>query len=80
MRDKTLTARQRDVLEAIRKLSANGTSPTLAELGDHVGIRSLTAVQRHLDNLENKKFLKARQHYAVRSICLTRRAQALLAA
>jgi DNA-binding MarR family transcriptional regulator len=66
MQDLSLTVRQREVLEAIRLLG----SPTLEELGRHVGMRSSLTVRRHLSNLEAKGLLKPRAKHKHRQIRL----------
>ncbi|HEX5556390.1 MAG TPA: S24 family peptidase [Gaiellales bacterium] len=66
---KKLTPRQRDVLEAIRRLQhRQGRSPTLDEVASAVGIRRAGAAE-HIRNLETKGYLtRDRTH---RSIELT---------
>jgi SOS-response transcriptional repressor LexA len=65
-----LTARQRDVLNAIRESSAKGRAPTLEELCDLVGMRSTNAVRNHLVALQRKGFLKPRTKNKQRDIHL----------
>ena len=56
---KTLTARQREVLEAIRTYcSKNGYPPSIRELGRLLDISSLRGVTIHLDALERKGFIQ----------------------
>ncbi len=54
-----LTNRQRDVLETIRAwIRERGYPPTIRELGQRLGIRSLRGVTTHLDAIAKKGFLK----------------------
>lgn len=56
---KQLTKRQQTVLEAIRNwIREHGYSPTIRELGQQLGIRSLRGVTTHLDAIQKKGFLK----------------------
>lgn len=56
---KTLTARQRDILEfIIRHLDRNGYPPSIREIGAEFDIRSLRGVTVHLDALERKSFIR----------------------
>ena len=56
---KRLTARQREVLDAIREYSVEkGFMPSIRELGKTVGISSLRGVTVHLDALEKKGWIK----------------------
>ena len=65
-----ITPRQREVLEAIREFAANGCAPTLAELGERVGMSSSLSVRRHLKALTKKGFLKPRAKNKHRQIAL----------
>jgi len=54
-----LTDRQQQVLEGIYKISQEkGYPPTVREIGDLLGLRSSCTVQRHLEALERKGYLK----------------------
>jgi repressor LexA len=65
---KGLTAKQRRVLEVIRQwLKTRGQPPTVREIGLEIGVASSCTVQRHLDALERKGFIK-RDRYKYRSI------------
>jgi repressor LexA len=65
---KGLTAKQRRVLEVIRQcLKMRGQPPTVREIGLEIGVASSCTVQRHLDALERKGFIK-RDRYKYRSI------------
>lgn len=56
---KGLTARQREVLEAIREfLARKGYPPSIRELGKTLGISSLRGVTIHLDAIEKKGWLQ----------------------
>jgi repressor LexA len=65
---KGLTAKQQRVLEVIRtSLRQRGQPPTVREIGQEIGVASSCTVQRHLDALERKGFIK-RDRYKYRSI------------
>jgi len=54
-----LTGRQQQVLEGIHKISGEkGYPPTVREIGELLGLRSSCTVQRHLEALERKGYLK----------------------
>ena len=54
-----LTRSQANVLNHIECFIAEkGYSPTLAEIGKEVGLKSLATVHKHLTNLQKKGFLK----------------------
>jgi repressor LexA len=56
---KQLTKRQQTVLETIRTwIRQRGYPPTIRELGQQLGIRSLRGVTTHLDAIAKKGFLK----------------------
>ena len=56
---KQLTNRQHTVLEAIRAwIRERGYPPTIRELGQRLGIKSLRGVTTHLDAIAKKGFLK----------------------
>lgn len=68
---KGLTAKQQRVLDVIRSaMRARGNPPTVREIGREIGVLSSCTVQRHLDALEKKGFIK-RDRYKYRSIELT---------
>jgi repressor LexA len=65
---KGLTTKQRRVLEVIRHwLKTRGQPPTVREIGLEIAVASSCTVQRHLDALERKGFIK-RDRYKYRSI------------
>ncbi|HEY3377513.1 MAG TPA: transcriptional repressor LexA [Armatimonadota bacterium] len=54
-----LTKRQQEVLSGIRLIfQETGYPPTVRELGERLGLRSSCTVQRHLEALERKGFIK----------------------
>jgi SOS-response transcriptional repressor LexA len=53
-----LTDRQREVLDAILRLSAGGRGPSLKEIGECVGLAGSWAVRRHLSILENRGYIE----------------------
>jgi repressor LexA len=54
-----LTTRQRQVLSAIYDIvRKTGLPPTVREIGQRVGLRSSCTVQRHLEALERKGYLR----------------------
>ncbi len=54
-----LTERQRQVLESIHTITGEkGYPPTVREIGDRLGLRSSCTVQRHLEALERKGYIK----------------------
>ena len=56
---KQLTQRQQTVLEVIRSwIRQRGYPPTIRELGQQLGIKSLRGVTTHLDAIAKKGFLK----------------------
>ena len=56
---KQLTKRQQTVIEAIRGwIREWGYPPTIRELGQQLGIKSLRGVTTHLDAIAKKGFLK----------------------
>jgi repressor LexA len=52
------TARQREVLDAICRLSADGRGPSLRELGAYVGLAGSWATRRHLSILEKRGYIE----------------------
>jgi repressor LexA len=68
---KGLTSKQQRVLDVIRgAMRSSGQPPTVREIGKEIGVQSSCTVQRHLDALERKGFIK-RDRYKYRSIELT---------
>lgn len=66
-----LYKRQRQILEFINQyIQANGVAPTLKQIADAIGVRSLATVHEHLETLESKGFIK-RKSGKTRSIELT---------
>lgn len=54
-----LTKRQQEVLAGIRLIfSESGYAPTVRELGQRLGLRSSCTVQRHLEALEKKGYIR----------------------
>ena len=54
-----LTDRQREVLEGIHQIvREKGYPPTVREIGQRLGLRSSCTVQRHLEALERKGYIK----------------------
>lgn len=67
-----LTKRQQDVLSGIRLIfQETGYPPTVRELGERLGLRSSCTVQRHLEALERKGFIR-RNPTKARTIEITR--------
>ncbi len=63
-----LTDKQRRVLDVIRgAMRSQGQAPTVREIGTEIGVQSSCTVQRHLDALERKGFIR-RDRYKYRSI------------
>ncbi|HVK02450.1 MAG TPA: transcriptional repressor LexA [Armatimonadaceae bacterium] len=68
MASDAISQKQRDILEVIRKaLMRDGQAPTVREIGKETGLRSSCSVQKHLNQLESKGFIK-RDPYKYRSI------------
>ena len=54
-----LTSRQQEVLEGIHQIiSEKGYPPTVRDIGQRLGLRSSCTVQRHLEALERKGYIK----------------------
>jgi SOS regulatory protein LexA len=63
-----ISGKQREILEVIRKaLLRDGQAPTVREIGKSTGLRSSCSVQKHLNQLEAKGYIK-RDPYKYRSI------------
>lgn len=61
----SLTERQKQVLEFISVfISDNGFPPTIREIQDHFHLASTKGVKDHLDRLEEKGFIRRREHAA----------------
>lgn len=57
--DRTLTARQRTILEVIRtSVTQRGYPPSIREIGDAVGLTSTSSVAHQLRTLERKGYLR----------------------
>ena len=58
----TLTPKQTEILEFILdRLDGRGAAPTIREIADRFGFASPGSVQRHLDALEKKGFIRRRE-------------------
>lgn len=58
-----LTSRQREALDFIMQhQNEYGYSPTLREIGEHMGIRSTNGVNEHLKALERKGYIERREN------------------
>ena len=67
-----LTNRQREVLEGIHEMIAEkGYPPTVREIGDRLGLSSSCTVQRHLEALERKGYVR-RDRTKARSVEIVR--------
>jgi repressor LexA len=54
-----LTRRQKEILDYVGgHISREGYAPTIEEIGDHFGLRSLATVHKHLANLQEKGLIK----------------------
>lgn len=66
-----ITTKQNEILDVIRKaLLRDGQAPTVREIGKLTGLRSSCSVQKHLNQLEARGYIK-RDPYKYRSIELT---------
>jgi repressor LexA len=55
----TLTKRQKQLVDYLENyISEHGYAPTLAEVGQYFGLSSLATVHKHLNNLEQKGFIR----------------------
>jgi repressor LexA len=60
-----LTRRQREVLNFVQLRSVDqGAPPTLLEIAEHFGFKSLNAAREHVRLIERKGFLQRRAHQA----------------
>lgn len=58
-RSSTLAPVQRQTLEFLRKFIAErGYAPTLKDIAEHIGVRSLSTAHFHLERLSDKGFIK----------------------
>ena len=63
-----VTRRQKEILDYLRRhIERKGYAPTIEEIGDHFGLRSLATVHKHLSNLQQKGFIR-RQTYRSRAL------------
>jgi repressor LexA len=70
------TRRQKEILEALRSLSAErGRTPTLAEIAGRAGLASISTVHKHLELLEERGLLKRRRRGRRRGVELLPAAQ-----
>jgi repressor LexA len=54
-----LTRRQKEILDFLaRHIERRGYAPTIEEIGEHFGLRSLATVHKHLTNLQGKGLIK----------------------
>lgn len=54
-----MTRRQKEILDFLsRHLERKGYAPTIEEIGDHFGLRSVATVHKHLTNLQEKGLIK----------------------
>ncbi len=55
----TLTKRQKQLVDFLENyISEHGYAPTLSEVGQYFGLSSLATVHKHLNNLEQKGFIR----------------------
>ena len=54
-----LTRRQKEILDYVEQhIGDKGYAPTIDEIADHFGLRSLATVHKHLSNLQSKGLIK----------------------
>src|SRR6059036_3349501 len=54
-----VTPRQKEILDYLgRHIERKGYAPTIEEIGDEFGLRSLATVHKHLTNLQEKGLIK----------------------
>jgi repressor LexA len=54
-----LTRRQKEIFDFVgRHIERKGYAPTIEEIGEHFGLRSLATVHKHLSNLQDKGLIK----------------------
>jgi repressor LexA len=70
-----ITKRQKEVLEFVTNfIGQAGFSPSYAEIGQALGMRSQATVHKHIQNLKNKSLIDARhttRSIDVRGVCPT---------
>lgn len=57
-----LTPRQADCLRAIEELTAEGVSPTYAQIAERIGVTSKSVIHRLVVGLERRGHLRRRPH------------------
>jgi SOS-response transcriptional repressor LexA len=62
---------QKKIASAIQKLSESGRKPTMREIKDFIGARSLNIIFQQLALMERKGVVKPRARHAKRAIELT---------
>lgn len=72
--DRKPARRQLEVLEFIARELAGGTSPTIREIGEGVGLASTSAVDRHLASLERCGLIERGPAFVSRGIRITAKA------
>ena len=61
----TLTKRQKEILDFIEDgVRESGYAPTLQEIGDHFGLKSLATVHKHVSNLESKGLIRRKWNHS----------------
>lgn len=61
----TLTKRQKEILDFIEEgVRESGYAPTLQEIGDHFGLKSLATVHKHVSNLESKGLIRRKWNHS----------------
>lgn len=56
---RSLTRRQKEILDYISAYAdSNGYSPSLEEIRDHFGLKAISTVHEHIENLKGKGYLK----------------------
>lgn len=70
---KTLTKRQKEVLDFIKKfVDKNGYSPTLEEIRDNLNLSAVSTIHQHIETLVEKGYLQKSENYS-RAIELSRK-------
>jgi repressor LexA len=75
----TLTKRQKEILDFIEEgIRAHGYAPTLEEIGERFGLRSLATVHKHVSNLEAKGSIRRKWNHsrAIELVSQRRKARA----
>jgi len=55
----SLTKRQKEILDFLEEsLATNGYAPSYEEIADHFGLASLATVHEHLENLQEKGYIR----------------------